>query len=68
VIILTANKVIISEKMTFNEIHYNPATSTYLSVVCLALKSRHTQNMLMLFKGIVSKLTKDFRCAKNVAK
>jgi hypothetical protein len=37
----------ICEIMTLNEIHYNPATSTYLSVVCLVLKNPHTQNMLL---------------------
>jgi hypothetical protein len=33
--------------MTMNDIHYNPATTTYLSVVCFVLKSPHTQNMRM---------------------
>jgi hypothetical protein len=33
--------------MTLNEIHYNPATSIFLYVVCLVLKSPHTQNMLL---------------------
>jgi hypothetical protein len=32
----------ICEMITLNEIHYNPAKSTFLSVVCLALKSFHT--------------------------
>jgi hypothetical protein len=36
----------ICEIMILNEIHYNPATSTFLSVAGLALKSFHTQNML----------------------
>jgi hypothetical protein len=33
--------------VTLNEIYYNPATSTFLSVVGLALKCSHTQNMLL---------------------
>jgi hypothetical protein len=33
--------------MTLNEIHYNPAAATNLSVVCLVLKSPYTQNMLL---------------------
>jgi hypothetical protein len=33
--------------MTLNEIRFNPATSTFLSVVGVALKSFHTQNMLL---------------------
>jgi hypothetical protein len=33
--------------MTWNEIDYNPATSTSLSAVGLAMKSFHTQNMLL---------------------
>jgi hypothetical protein len=33
--------------MTVNEIHYNPAKSTYLSVVCLVLKNPHMQTMLL---------------------
>ena len=37
----------ICEMMTLNEIHYNLATSTFLKVVCLVLKSPHTQNMLL---------------------
>jgi hypothetical protein len=37
----------IGEKMALNENHCNPATSTYLSEVCLVLKSPHTQNMLL---------------------
>jgi hypothetical protein len=38
---------IIFEMMILNEIHYNLATSTYLQVICLVLKSPHTQNMLL---------------------
>jgi hypothetical protein len=37
----------IYEIMTLNKIHYNPATLTFLSLVCLDLKSPHTQNMLL---------------------
>jgi hypothetical protein len=37
----------ICEMMTLNEIHCNPATSTFLSVVCLVLKSLHTRNSLL---------------------
>jgi hypothetical protein len=33
--------------MTVNEILYNPATSTFLSVVHLALKRPHTQKLLL---------------------
>jgi hypothetical protein len=33
--------------MTLNEICYNPATSTLLSAVGLALKNSRTQNMLL---------------------
>jgi hypothetical protein len=33
--------------MTLNEIRYNPATSTFLSVFDIALRSSHTQNMLL---------------------
>jgi hypothetical protein len=33
--------------MILNEIHYNPAPSTFLTVVALALKSSHMQNMLL---------------------
>jgi hypothetical protein len=38
--------------MTSNEIRYNLATSTFLSVVGLALKSYHTQNMLLRVESI----------------
>jgi hypothetical protein len=41
----------ICEMMTLNEIHYNPATSTFLSVLGLAFKSSHNQNMLLLIKS-----------------
>jgi hypothetical protein len=41
----------IREMMTLNEIHYNPPTSTFLSVVCLAMKSSHTQNTLLRIKA-----------------
>jgi hypothetical protein len=37
----------ICENMTLNEIRYKSATSIFLSVVGLALKSSHTQNMLL---------------------
>jgi hypothetical protein len=40
----------ICDKDDFNEIHYNPATSTFTTfLVCLVLKSLHTdtQNMLL---------------------
>jgi hypothetical protein len=37
--------------MTLNEICYNPATSTFLSVVFLASKSSHTQNMLLCIES-----------------
>ena len=37
----------ICEMIILNEIHHNFATSTYLQVVCLVLKSPHTQNMLL---------------------
>jgi hypothetical protein len=37
----------ICKMMTSNDIRYNPATSTFLSVVCLAFKSSHMQNMLL---------------------
>jgi hypothetical protein len=40
--------------MTLNEIRYNPARSTVLSVVCLPLKSSHTQNMLLFIESIGS--------------
>jgi hypothetical protein len=33
--------------MTLNEIRYSPATSTFLLVVGLNLKSSHAQNMLL---------------------
>jgi hypothetical protein len=33
--------------MILNEILYNPATSTYLSVAFIVLKSPHTQHMLL---------------------
>jgi hypothetical protein len=29
----------------FKQAHYNPVTSTYLSVVCLVLKRLHRKNM-----------------------
>jgi hypothetical protein len=37
----------ICKMMVLNEINHNIATSTYLKVVCLVLKSPHTQNMLL---------------------
>ena len=37
----------ICEMMTLNEIRYNPAASTFLLVVGLALKSPHTHSMLL---------------------
>ena len=37
----------ICEMMTLNEIRYNPAASTFLLVVRLALKSPHTHSMLL---------------------
>jgi hypothetical protein len=37
----------ICEMVTLNEIRYNHATSTFLSVVSLILKSRHPQNMFL---------------------
>jgi hypothetical protein len=40
-------------KMTANEIHYNLATSTYLSIVCLVWKSPYTQNMPLRIKFTV---------------
>jgi hypothetical protein len=33
--------------MTLNEILYNPATSTFMSVIGLALKSSHTETKLL---------------------
>jgi hypothetical protein len=48
-----ANKIIknsecrICEIMTLNQSHYNPGTSTFLSVVALSLKISHTQSMLL---------------------
>jgi hypothetical protein len=51
VLIWKGNKVIIVTveiaKYDLNEIDYNPATSTYLSVVYLVLKSPNTQTMLL---------------------
>jgi hypothetical protein len=40
----------ICEMMTLNEIYYNPAISTFLSVVGLAVKISQTHNMLLLIK------------------
>ena len=37
----------IYEMMTLNEIRYNPAASTFLLEVGLALKSPHTHSMLL---------------------
>jgi hypothetical protein len=37
--------------VTLNEINDNPATSTVLSVVGLALKNSHTQNMLLCIES-----------------
>jgi hypothetical protein len=33
--------------MMASKIHYNPAALTFLTVICLVLKSQHMQNMLL---------------------
>jgi hypothetical protein len=52
ILVISKSKVIIAmvefcKMMNLKEIRYKPATSTFLSVVGLALKSSHTQNMLL---------------------